>query len=302
MNKNKYFAAIDMGSNAVRFVIKSVEVDPSDNSESLTQDLLVRFPLRLGEDAFMRKKISKGREKQLLNLMKSFQHMLKIFPIVDFKAYATSAMRDSSNGKKITEKVLKKTGINIEIIGGEEEARIIYDTHIERMLGQEANFMYMDVGGGSTQISVIHAGEPIYSHSFNIGTVRMMKDKVDPKEKQEFLSKLREFRVQYPDLQLVGSGGNINKIYSLLHTKKDRSMLNVGKMKHLYKELSPLCVETRMKKYRIKRDRAEVIGFAAGLFIDAADAMQMNTIVVPSISIADGIINKMYQKYADRNR
>jgi len=299
MNKNVYFAAIDMGSNAVRLVIKSVEKDPFDNSESLTQDLLVRFPLRLGDDVFLRGKISKNKEKQLQHLMKSFQQMLKIFPICDFKAYATSAMRDSANGKKIAEKILKKTDINLEIIGGEEEARIIYETHIERELGQDADYMYMDVGGGSTQISLIHSGNLIYSHSYNIGTVRMMNKKVNLKEKEAFVSKLQELRAQYPDIQLVGSGGNINKIYKLVQEKKDRGILSVEKLKQLHQELSPLPIETRMKKYRIKRDRAEVIGFAAGLFIDAANAMQMDKMVVPSISIADGIINKMYQKYTN---
>ena len=300
MNKNIYFAAIDMGSNAVRLVIKSIEKDPSDNSESLTQDLLVRFPLRLGDDVFIRGKISKNKENQLLHLMKSFQQMLKIFPILDFKACATSAMRDSVNGKKIAEKIFKKTGINLEIIDGEEEARIIYETHIERELGQEADYMYMDVGGGSTQISLIHSGNLIYSHSFNIGTVRMMNKKINLKEKESFISKLQELRTQYPDIRMVGSGGNINKIYKLVQEKKDRSILSVEKLKQLHQELSPLSTEARMKKYRIKRDRAEVIGFAAGLFMEAADAMQMDTIVVPSISIADGIISKMYYKYANK--
>ena len=298
MNKNIYFAAIDMGSNAVRFVIKSIAKDPSDNSESLSQDLLIRFPLRLGDDVFMRGKISKSKAKKLQHLMKSFHQMLKIFPIQDFKACATSAMRDSENGDKIVKKIYKKTGINIEIIAGEEEARIIYETHIERELGQDADYMYMDVGGGSTQISLIHSGNLVYSHSFNIGTVRMMKNMVNPIEKETFISKLQELRAQYPELQLVGSGGNINKLYKLLQEKKDHDILNVDRMKQLYQELSPLPIETRMKKYRIKRDRAEVIGFAAGIFIDAANAMQMDTIVVPSISIADGIINKMFQKYA----
>ena len=297
MNNKVCFGAIDIGSNAVRLVVKSVERDPFDSSESLSQDLLVRFPLRLGEDAFTQGKISKGKAKQLQHLMRSFRYMLKIFPVIDVKAYATSAMRDAKNGEEIADKIYKKTGVAIDIIDGEKEARIVYETHIERELGQEADYMYMDVGGGSTQISLIHSGKLIYSHSFNIGTVRMMNNKVNTEEKEAFVFKLQELRTQYPDFKLVGSGGNINKLHKLLSEKKDTNILDVEKLKLLHQELSPLAIETRMKKYRIKRDRAEVIGFAADIFIDAASAMQMDEIIVPSISIADGIINKMFLKY-----
>ena len=298
MNNNVCFGAIDIGSNAVRLVVKSIEKDPFDGSESLSQDLLVRFPLRLGEDAFTQGKISEDKAKQLQHLMKSFRQMLKIFPVTDVKVYATSAMRDAKNGEKIADRIYKKTGVAIEIIDGEEEARIVYETHIERELGQDTDYMYMDVGGGSTQISLIHSGKLIYSHSFNIGTVRMMNNKVDSEEKKAFVSKLQELRAQYPDFKLVGSGGNINKLHKLLSEKKDSNILNVEKLKQLHQELSPMAIETRMKKYRIKRDRAEVIGFAANIFIDAANAMQINEMIVPSISIADGIINKMFLKYA----
>ena len=297
---NTCFAAIDIGSNAVRLVVKSIEKDPFDNSESLAQDLLVRFPLRLGEDAFTKGKISKEKIKQLYHLMKSFRHMLKIFPVVDVKTYATSAMRDAKNGRDIADEIYEETGIAIKIIDGKEEARIVYETHIEREIGLEADYMYMDVGGGSTQISLIHSGKLIYSHSFNIGTVRMMNDKVNPEEKEAFISKLQELRTQYPDFKLVGSGGNINKLHKLLSEKKNRNILNVKKLKLFHQELSPLAIETRMKKYRIKRDRAEVIGFAADIFIDAANAMQIDEIIVPSISIADGIVNKMFMKYVTK--
>jgi exopolyphosphatase/guanosine-5'-triphosphate,3'-diphosphate pyrophosphatase len=297
MNKNVFFGAIDIGSNAVRLVVKNVEKDPLDNSESLAQDILVRFPLRLGEDAFTQGKISKEKTKQLQHLMKSFQQMLKIFPVVDVKTYATSAMRDAKNGKEIAKKISKKTGVAIEIIDGEEEARIVYEMHVERTPNQDVDYMYMDVGGGSTQITLIHSGKPIYSHSFDIGTVRMMNDKVNPEEKEAFLLELKELRAQFPDFKLVGSGGNINKLHKLLANKKDADSLKVENLKNMLDELSPLAIETRMKKYRIKRDRAEVIGFAANIYVDAANAMQIDEIIVPSISITDGIIHKMYLKY-----
>ncbi len=299
INSRVCFGAIDIGSNAVRLVVKNIEKDPVDNSAILSQELLVRFPLRLGDDAFTRGKISKEKVKQLLHLMRSFRQMLKIFPVVDIKVCATSAMRDAENGEEIADKIYKKTGIAIDIIDGEEEARIIYETHIERELGQEADYMYMDVGGGSTQISLIHSGKLVYSHSFNIGTVRMMKNKIAPGEMEAFISRLQELRTQYPTFKLVGSGGNINKLSKLLQKKKESSLVNVEKLSRLYQELSPLSIEARMKKYCIKRDRAEVIGFAAGIFISAANAMQIDKITVPSISITDGIINKMFLKRAE---
>ncbi|MDR1730109.1 MAG: Ppx/GppA family phosphatase [Prevotellaceae bacterium] len=299
MNNNTYFGAIDIGSNAVRLVVKSIEKDPFDNSVSLSQDLLVRFPLRLGEDAFTQGKISSEKITQLLHLMKSFRQMLKIFPVINIRACATSAMRDAKNGEKIARLIQKNTGIEIEIIDGEEEASIIYETHIERELGQEADYMYMDVGGGSTQISLIHSGKLVYSHSFNIGTVRMMNNKIDQEEMDMFIAKLQELRAEYPTFKLVGSGGNINKLNKLLLKKKDGNRVNVEQLKRLRQELSPLTTEARMKKYRIKRDRAEVIDFAAHIFTDAANAMQIEEIIVPSINITDGIVNKMFLKYLE---
>lgn len=296
-NKNICFAAIDIGSNAVRLAVKSVETDPFDGSKSLSQNLLIRFPLRLGEDAFIKGKISKETAKKLKYLIKSFRQMLKIFPIVDMKVYATSAMRDAKNGEKIVENIRKKTGINIEIIDGKKEANIIYETHIEQKLGQDADYLYMDVGGGSTQISLIHSGKLIYSHSFNVGTVRMMNDKINIEEKISFISKLQELRKEYPNFRLVGSGGNIIKLHKLIQQKENQDILKLKMLKQLKLELSPLSVEARMKKYNIKRDRAEVIDFAANIFIDAADALQIDEIIVPSISISDGTINKMFIEY-----
>ena len=223
--------------------------------------------------------------------------MLKIFNPVECKACATSAMRDAKNGKEIVDYIKEKTGITIEIISGKKEASIIYDTHIEQKLGKDADCMYMDVGGGSTQITLIHSGKLIYSHSFNIGTVRMMNNLVKSEEKEAFLSELKELCFRHPNFKLVGSGGNINKLNKLLQENKSKETVCVDKLTQLNKELSSLAVETRMKKYKIKRDRAEVISFAADIFIAAANAMQVEEIQVPSISISDGIINKMFLRY-----
>ncbi|MDR3129453.1 MAG: Ppx/GppA family phosphatase [Tannerellaceae bacterium] len=289
-----YFAAIDIGSNAVRLSVKSIRGDAVDNP-CPEQELLIRFPLRLGKEAFTKGKISGKTVKQLLLLMKSFRQMLKVFPVTGFRACATSAMRDAGNGEQIADRIRKKTGIPVEIISGEEEAKLVYGIHIDKALKEGDGYMYMDVGGGSTQVSLIRAGEVMYSHSFDIGTVRMMSNRVDEKEKKLFLSILKDLREQYPDFKLVGSGGNINKLYRLL--KENNCILNVEKLKQLNKELAWMVVEKRMVKYKIKRDRAEVIGYAADIFVHAAEVMQISEIVVPSINLSDGIIDNVRAEY-----
>ncbi|MDR3126900.1 MAG: Ppx/GppA family phosphatase [Tannerellaceae bacterium] len=292
--KDLCFAAIDIGSNAVRLSVKSIRTDAAGKPRP-EQQLLIRFPLRLGKEAFTKGKISEPAVKQLLHLMKSFQQMLKVFPLTAFRACATAAMRDARNGEQIALRIRKKTGIPVEIISGEEEARLVYAAHIDRSLREGNGFMYMDVGGGSTQVSLIRDGEVIFSHSFDIGTVRMMTFRVEDKEKTAFLTALKSLREQYPDFKLVGSGGNINKLYRLL--KENNCILNVEKLRLLNKELTGMLVDERMTKYKIKRDRAEVIGYAADIFVHAAEAMRIDDILVPSISLCDGIIDNACAQY-----
>lgn len=295
MNKVS-FAAIDIGSNAVRLLIKSVDQDSYGNEE-LSEDILIRFPLRLGEDSFADGVISKKNAKNLVRLMKAFKQMLKIYNIVDMRACATSAMRDAQNNQEIVKNIKKKADITIEIIDGEEEARIIYDTHAERLLEPDKDYLYVDVGGGSTQITLIHAGELKYSHSFNIGTVRMMQNKVSEEEKEAFSAKLMELHSLHPHLQLIGSGGNINKLYKLSGDKKHKEILPTRTLQLLYKELSVLSVEQRMKIFKLRRDRAEVIVNASEIFIEAATLTNTKQIIVPSISISDGIVEGLFEKY-----
>jgi len=294
------FGAIDIGSNAVRILIKSVEKQEND-TECLVQKTLYRFPLRLGEDSFSDGKISKQNTKNLICLMKAFKQILKIYNVTDVKACATAAMREASNGKKVAEKILKETKIKVNIIKGTEEARLIYDTHIERSLEQNKDYLYIDVGGGSTQLSLIHEGELIFSYSFDIGTVRLMNNKVSDKEKEAFLTKLNELSAQYPNLILIGSGGNINKLYKLSRNKSHKEILPVNTLQTLYKKISPLSVEQRMKQFKLKRDRAEVIVYASDIFLDVANITKSTRIIVPSISIGDGIIEKMYEEYKNKH-
>lgn len=296
MNKIS-FAAIDIGSNAVRLLIKSIATNPEDGSQSLSEDILIRFPLRLGEDSFANGQISKENAKRLLRLMKAFRQMIKIYDVVEMRACATSAMRDAANGADIVSKIYEETNINIEIIDGEEEARIIYDTHAERMLEPNGDYLYVDVGGGSTQMTMIHGGEMVYSHSYNIGTVRMMKNMVSSNEKTAFSAKLLELHSQYPRLRLIGSGGNINKLHKLSGDKRHKDILPLRTLQILYKELAPMTVEQRMKIFKLRRDRAEVIVNASDIFMEAATLTHSKEIIVPSISISDGIVEALFDKY-----
>ena len=181
--KKVNYAAIDIGSNAVRLLIKCVNEENAPELMSKVQ--LIRIPLRLGEDAFTAGIISAEKEKKLIRLMKAYKQLMKIYDVVDYRAYATSAMRDVRNGKAIVRQIAKKTGIRVDIIDGQEEAHIVYDNHIEQLFASGQNYLYVDVGGGSTEINLISNGELKNSRSYNIGTVRMLSGMVKEEEKEE---------------------------------------------------------------------------------------------------------------------
>jgi exopolyphosphatase/guanosine-5'-triphosphate,3'-diphosphate pyrophosphatase len=292
-----YLAAIDIGSNAVRLVVKSLRKEPGEAQPRVEQALLIRFPLRLGKEVFTRGKIPGKTARQLIQLMNAFAELLKVFPVSAVRACATSAMREATNGDKVARRIKKKTAINVEIISGEEEARLIYSIHRHAQGGDGEGkpFLYIDVGGGSTQLSLIRGDDALYSHSFDIGTVRMMSSRVADEQKAAFYATLKELRNRYPDFTLVGSGGNINKLYRLL--KATNGLLPVDKLKALHRDLLPMTVEKRMANYKIKRDRAEVIGYAADIFLHAADALHASEILVPSINLCDGMIPSSFSAF-----
>ena len=212
--KKVNYAAIDIGSNAVRLLIKSVNEEGSPEG-LLRKVQLIRIPLRLGEDAFTTGEISEGKAEKLIRLMKAYKQLMKIFEVSDYRACATSAMRDARNGKEITRKIEKKTGIRVEIIDGQEEAHIVYDNHIEQLFASGQNYLYVDVGGGSTEINLICDSELKSSRSYNIGTVRMLSGMVKNEEKEQMRTDLQALAAEYAPIQIIGSGGNINKLFRL---------------------------------------------------------------------------------------
>lgn len=297
MNNNHQentYAAIDIGSNAVRLLIKRVEI--AENSQPhFTKMLLLRVPLRLGFDVFSKEKISEQKEKNMIRLMKSYRHLMKIYNVNKYRACATSAMRDAQNGMSIIKRIEKKTGIRIEIIDGQEEAKMIYNNHIEYMEDRHGNYMYVDVGGGSTEINLLSQGQLVCSRSYNIGTVRMLSNAVKPREWERLREDMAELALSYPGTNIIGSGGNINKLYRLAE-KKDKKQLRmqVTVLRSLYDDLQNLSVEERIEKYNLKTDRADVIVPAGNIFLTIADIIGANYIYVPVIGLSDGIIDSIY--------
>lgn len=288
------YAAIDIGSNAVRLLIKQLE---SPETPHFSKVLLLRVPLRLGFDVFSNGRISEKKEKNMLRLMKAYKNLMKIYDVSDYRACATSAMRDAENGPAIIRDIEKKTGINIEIIDGQEEARMIYNNHIEYMKGRKGNFMYVDVGGGSTEINLLADGELVCSRSYNIGTVRILNEAVAESEWERLSKDMKDLALSYPGINIIGSGGNINKLIKLVRGRDTRySRMTVSSLKELYGKLKDMTVEQRMEEYAMKPDRADVIVPAARIFLTIADITEAVYIYVPVIGLADGIIDGLYTK------
>ena len=286
------YAAIDIGSNAVRLLIKQLE---SDDKPLFSKVLLLRVPLRLGFDVFASGRISEKKEKNMIRLMKAYKNLMKIYGVSAYRACATSAMRDAENGPDIIRAVEKKTGIKIEIIDGQEEARMIYNNHIEYMKGRKGNFMYVDVGGGSTEINLLADGELVCSCSYNIGTVRLLNGAVSESEWQRLGKDMKDLVLSYPGINIIGSGGNINKLIKLVKGRDSRhSRMTVASLHELYDRLKDMTVEERMEEYAMKPDRADVIVPAGKIFLTIADITGATYIYVPVIGLADGIIDGLY--------
>lgn len=296
-------AAIDIGSNAARLLIKSV-TKAEDGTLQFQKQQFVRFPLRLGLDVFTQGKISPEREAQFIRMIKAFRQLMIIYNVADFKACATSALRDAKNGVKIIKHIKRVTGIPIEIISGEEEAQTIYDNHIEKLLISSANaqqdgaaYLYVDVGGGSTEVSCISGGQLQQSRSFNIGTLRLLSGTVSLESVNEMCDQICEMLKGQSEVTIIGSGGNINKLYRLVPKKsKLKDRITLPQLERLYGQLSSLRVEDRIREFDLRPDRADVIVPAAQLFIAIAHAVNASSVLVPTFGLADGIINKLANK------
>ena len=294
------YAAIDIGSNAVRLLIKSIDRE-AVQEKKIKKVMMLRVPLRLGFDVFSIGELSEKKADKLRRLMKAFRQLMKIYDVDDYRACATSAMRDARNGRTIIKKIEKDTGIRIEIIDGQEEARMIYNNHIECMEDRLGNYMYVDVGGGSTEINLLTNGELVWSVSYNIGTVRMLSNAVKEGTWQQMEEELMKVTEGVAAINIIGSGGNINKLFRLAD-KKDKKLqrLPVSSLQTVYDVLKPLTPEERVEAFSLKQDRADVIVPAAEIFLKIAEVVHAEYIYVPVIGLSDGIIDNLYAKSLDK--
>lgn len=294
------YAAIDIGSNAVRLLIKSIDRE-AVQEKKIKKVMMLRVPLRLGFDVFSIGELSEKKADKMRRLMKAFRQLMKIYDVDDYRACATSAMRDARNGRTIIKKIEKDTGIRIEIIDGQEEARMIYNNHIECMEDRLGNYMYVDVGGGSTEINLLTNGELVWSVSYNIGTVRMLSNAVKEGTWQQMEEELMKVTEGVAAINIIGSGGNINKLFRLAD-KKDKKLqrLPVSSLQTVYDVLKPLTPEERVEAFSLKQDRADVIVPAAEIFLKIAEVVHAEYIYVPVIGLSDGIIDNLYAKSLEK--
>ena len=297
MKDKIHYAGIDIGSNAVRLLIKCLNDESSE--ELLSKVQLVRVPVRLGEDAFMKGRIGKKKSKKLISLMRAYKELMEIYDVSNYRACATSAMRDADNGLELVQAIEEEVGIKIEIISGREEAQLISQDLINGAdINSEATFLYVDVGGGSTELNLVRHGELLQSHSFNIGTIRELSGKVEQEEVRLFESYLAQIKESYGEVQVVGSGGNINKLLRL-GAPAERAKVNSLKYANLqgvYDELVKYTSEERMIRFRLKPDRADVIIPAAEIFLLVGRIICCEKIIVPTKGLSDGIIESIYKE------
>ncbi len=287
-------AAIDIGSNAARLLISGVTKIPG-SVPAFGKLNLIRVPLRLGFDVFEHKKILPEKEGMVINTMHAFRYLLDVYSVVHYKACATSAMRDAENAWHIIQRVKSETGIDIEVISGDTEASFIYESHIAENLSREHSYLYIDVGGGSTELTLFSNSQMVFKKSFDIGTIRLLKSQVTDADWQTVKDFVRAKLKSHKSLIAIGAGGNINKVFSM-SKKKDGKPLSLELLKDYYKELNSFPLYERMRLYNLREDRADVIVPALFIFINVMRWANANEIFVPKIGLADGMIQHLYHE------
>jgi exopolyphosphatase/guanosine-5'-triphosphate,3'-diphosphate pyrophosphatase len=292
------FAAIDIGSNAVRLLFSHVY--ETKGKVYFEKEELIRMPVRLGEDTFLAGEISNAKADKLVTAMKGFKELMKVFDIVAYKACATSAMRDAKNGQEVIDRVKKEADINIEIIDGKTEAATIFSNHAEEFLDPMKSYLYIDVGGGSVELTLISDKETIAQKSFNVGTLRMLFNKIEKDEWDSYKQWIKKNTQGIKPLNAIGSGGNINKLYKM-SGKKDSKHLSYEKLKSMHDMLSAYTYEERITILGLKPDRADVIIPASKIFLTAMKHADIERVYVPQIGLSDGIVHLLYEEYKKKN-
>ncbi len=287
-------AAIDIGSNAARLLITQVEKD-AKNNVSFNKLNLIRVPLRLGFDVFELGEISELKLVMMIQTMKAFRHLINAYKVDHYTACATSAMRDAKNAPKILAAIKKECGLDIEVISGDKEANLVYENHVAENMDKDHTYLYVDVGGGSTEVSFFSNGILVFKKSFNIGNIRILKNLVTDTLWDEMKEVIKAVTKGHNDVVAIGSGGNINKVFSLSKKKEGKS-LSIELIKDYYKELSSVSLEERISKYNLREDRADVIVPALQIYSNIMRWANAEEIYVPKIGLADGLIRHLYEE------
>lgn len=287
------YAAIDIGSNAIRMLI--AEVNQTGKNITFKKNSLIRVPLRLGDDAFLDKKISQKKATDLLKTMSAFSNLMDVYKVSDYMACATSAMREAVNGSKIVTEIKDKTHINLEIISGQREASLIYASNINEQIDPAKNYLYIDVGGGSTELSFFSAGKPQVSQSFNIGTIRMLDNQDKEETWQEMKDWIKTHSKTFKNLYGIGTGGNINKIFRMSE-EKDGTALSLTKLKSIAVYLNSFSLKDRITILGLNQDRADVIIPACEIYLNVMKWGGVKSIYVPRVGLVDGIIQLLIDK------
>lgn len=292
MIKIRKYAAIDIGSNAMRLLVANI-VEEKGKETQFSKSSLVRVPIRLGQDVFTGGEISEENILRMIDAMSAYRLLMKVHKVERYMACATSAMREAANGKEVIERISRESGIHIEIIDGKKEADIIATTDLHHLLKNEETYLYVDVGGGSTEFSLFSNGKILASRSFKIGTVRFINDMVGPEVWIEIEDWIRQQTADYEKVTLIGSGGNINKIFKMSGKLQDKP-LSYMYLNAQYSQLNSLTYEQRIMDLGLNADRADVIIPALRIYINAMKWSGAQNIFVPKIGLSDGIIKAMY--------
>jgi exopolyphosphatase/guanosine-5'-triphosphate,3'-diphosphate pyrophosphatase len=296
--KIEKFAAIDIGSNAIRLLIANVIIKKGFPIKFIKSSI-VRVPIRLGQDSFTIGEISSKNIKKIIKTIKAFKHIINVNEVKNFLAFATSALREANNSKEVIRLVRKKTKLKIEIIDGRKEAKIISLNNIFENINKNRTFIYVDVGGGSTEFSIIVDGKRTKSKSFKIGTVRMINKMTSEHVWEKIRIWIKSNTRKHSKIALIGSGGNINRIYKMAGVLDSRPLSNI-KLNSIYKSLIKMTYEERIINFDLNPDRSDVIIPAAKIFLKTLQWSESTEIYVPKVGLADGMVRLMYNKENNR--
>jgi exopolyphosphatase/guanosine-5'-triphosphate,3'-diphosphate pyrophosphatase len=287
------YAAIDIGSNAVRLLIADISI--GNHGYEFKKNTLIRVPLRLGDDAFLNQQISDRKIEDMVKTMSAFKNLMDVYQVTQYLACATSAMREAGNGKEILKLIKRKANINLEIIEGQREAAIIAANHIEETLDANKGYLYIDVGGGSTELSVFVNKKQVASKSFNIGTIRILDNQDKPETWDEMREWVKVNTKDYKNLAAIGTGGNINKLFKMSE-EKDGHPMSFLKLRSMYNDLNSYSLKERINVFKLNSDRADVIIPASEIYITLMKWTGIKQIYVPRVGMVDGIINLLMEE------